>query len=234
MTASVRGPAASATAGLLLLLLGLADLVFLNLWVFPRTIRPRTQSWLSGGPVPLPELVASIHVDRAVEPAPPAPAIEIAPLQAAAPTTEPVAAEPPAAEPPTATPPAPARGPLRPVQVMFGYDDADIPPAAQEVLSAVAEHRGPGARLRIEGHADKIGPAAYNQWLSEQRANAVADRLAALGWRREQMLVQGFGDTRPASPGRDLVSRRQNRRVDVAVLHDSDGAGAPSEEPHVR
>jgi peptidoglycan-associated lipoprotein len=221
MTAEVRGPIAPASAGLLLLLLGLADIVFLNLWVFPRTIRPRAQSWLSDAPLPLPQLLAKVDVDRnlAAPALPPAaaPPIDIAavPAPVPAPATAPRApAAPPAPEQVAA---APTAAPARPLRIMFGYNDADLTAPALAALARVAQQRGQ-AQLRIEGHADNVGPPSYNHWLSEQRANAVADHLASLGWPRERMLVEAFGATRPAVPGRDVGSRRRNRRVDISML----------------
>lgn len=81
--------------------------------------------------------------------------------------------------------------------------------------SVLASPKLTGRKLRIEGHTDASGSARLNQELSRQRAQAVADFLAASGVDARRVEVVGYGSSRPL-PG--LSPRAAaNRRV-MAVL----------------
>jgi outer membrane protein OmpA-like peptidoglycan-associated protein len=51
-------------------------------------------------------------------------------------------------------------------------------------------------RLKVQGHADSSGPAAYNMNLSRRRAEAVAAVWETWGTRRDRMQVEWFGESR--------------------------------------
>lgn len=73
----------------------------------------------------------------------------------------------------------------------------------------------------IQGHTDSKGTAAYNQKLSERRAKAVADYLAAHGINEGRVTVVGYGETMPVADNKTEEGRAHNRRV---VLHRTDCA----------
>ncbi len=113
-----------------------------------------------------------------------------------------------------------------PADVLFDFDKANIRPDADEALRKVATVlRGfAKAPVRIEGHTDGKGKEAYNQKLSERRAESVRDWLvkqAAIDAKR--LTVKGWGMTKPIVPntkpdGRDDPEGRQkNRRVEIIV-----------------
>jgi outer membrane protein OmpA-like peptidoglycan-associated protein len=101
--------------------------------------------------------------------------------------------------------------------VFFAWDQADLTPVTQAVLAQVAADyaRGRPTRVTIAGHADRSGTEAYNQGLSEQRAQNVARALAARGVPESALEVQWFGETRPRIPTADGVREPQNRRVEI-------------------
>lgn len=72
-------------------------------------------------------------------------------------------------------------------------------------------------RLRVEGHTDNVGPAAFNQTLSLRRAEAVAQALASQGLPMEGIEVRGWGKDRPVVSNDTSAGRMQNRRVSVIV-----------------
>lgn len=72
-------------------------------------------------------------------------------------------------------------------------------------------------RLRVEGHTDNVGPAAFNQTLSLRRAEAVAQALVSQGLPVEGMEVRGWGKDRPVVSNDTAAGRMQNRRVSVIV-----------------
>jgi len=125
-------------------------------------------------------------------------------------------APPPAPPPPL--PPAPPPPPAPKVfLVFFDWDKYNITPEGEKIIELAAQQYKAGGSVRIEvnGYTDTTGSFAYNQRLSERRANAVAARLAALGVARSDMAVAGhsFNDLRvPTPPG---VREPQNRRVEI-------------------
>jgi outer membrane protein OmpA-like peptidoglycan-associated protein len=111
--------------------------------------------------------------------------------------------------------------------VLFDFDKATIKPEAATALHQVAQiikERGKGRAVRIAGHTDSKGTDAYNQKLSERRAESVKQWLTqeeALG--NVAMTTQGFGAKQPVAPntnkdGSDNPEGRQkNRRVDIVL-----------------
>jgi len=69
----------------------------------------------------------------------------------------------------------------------------------------------------VEGHTCSIGPADYNQGLSERRAAAVAEYLVSQGIRPDAIRQVGFGETRPAADNATRAGREQNRRVELTT-----------------
>lgn len=103
--------------------------------------------------------------------------------------------------------------------VFFAFDSAELTPAARQVLAEVAEKvkAGEAVRLELAGHADRAGPARYNERLSQRRAEAVAKALGELGVPREAMTVRWYGETRPRVETPDDVPEPQNRRVEITL-----------------
>jgi outer membrane protein OmpA-like peptidoglycan-associated protein len=113
-----------------------------------------------------------------------------------------------------------------PETVLFDFDEADIRPDAAETLAEVAEviEYHEGATIEVLGHTDGRGDAAYNQELSERRAQAVLDELVgAHGVERGRLEPRGYGATRPVAAeqrsggGDDPDGRQRNRRVEILL-----------------
>ncbi len=110
--------------------------------------------------------------------------------------------------------------------ILFDFDKATLKPAAKQALARVAliiREKGTG-KVHIDGHTDSIGSEAYNQKLSERRANAVKSWLVSHEGVPEDLLVaRGFGETRPVAPntlddGTDNPEgRARNRRVVITI-----------------
>jgi outer membrane protein OmpA-like peptidoglycan-associated protein len=109
--------------------------------------------------------------------------------------------------------------------VLFDFDKATLRPQAEDSLSRAAglvKERAGGA-VRIEGHTDNKGNDAYNQRLSERRAEAVRQWFVRHGMGTLQFSVQGFGETRPVAPNTrpdgsdDPDGRQKNRRVEIVI-----------------
>jgi outer membrane protein OmpA-like peptidoglycan-associated protein len=75
----------------------------------------------------------------------------------------------------------------------------------------------PGLKLAVEGYTDTTGTAAFNQTLSEQRANAVRDYLIQQGLDGGSITAQGFGPADPVASNDTPQGRQQNRRVEIII-----------------
>ena len=103
--------------------------------------------------------------------------------------------------------------------VLFDSGRATLRPGAREKLAKVAGIvlAYPGLRLEVEGHTDSVGPADYNQDLSERRANAVRSFLIDQGMPSNTIAARGFGMTQPVATNGTSAGRQENRRVELVV-----------------
>jgi OOP family OmpA-OmpF porin len=72
--------------------------------------------------------------------------------------------------------------------------------------------------IEVVGHTDDVGDEAYNQELSEQRADAVRDYLVSAGVDPSKIVTVGMGESMPVASNTTDEGRAENRRVDVLVL----------------
>jgi len=105
--------------------------------------------------------------------------------------------------------------------VTFASDSADLAPGAETQLQTVVGQLGQhpdGGTLTIVGHTDDVQDDAYNQTLSEKRANAVKTRLQQLTkldtW---QTSVSGKGESEPRIKDTPDEARAANRRVEITL-----------------
>ena len=103
--------------------------------------------------------------------------------------------------------------------VLFETNRYALRPAARESLAKFAGIRlaYPDLRLEVDGHTDSVGADAYNQQLSEKRADSVRDYLVQQGIPIASVTVQGFGKTQPVASNATAAGRQQNRRVELVV-----------------
>ncbi|CAN5337846.1 hypothetical protein BH09MYX1_BH09MYX1_14570 [soil metagenome] len=112
-------------------------------------------------------------------------------------------------------------------QVKFKTGSADILPGkdSEEVLQAVLaiiKAHPEMKTLRVEGHTDNQGPAAFNKKLSGDRAASVMKWLIGHGIDKTRLTSAGFGPDRPLRDNATEEGRRHNRRVEFHI----DGAAA--------
>jgi outer membrane protein OmpA-like peptidoglycan-associated protein len=69
----------------------------------------------------------------------------------------------------------------------------------------------------VEGHTDSQGGSAFNQDLSQHRAEAVRDYLVSRGIAADRITAQGFGPTRAVADNGSSEGRANNRRVEIVV-----------------
>ncbi len=101
----------------------------------------------------------------------------------------------------------------------FGFNESNITDRARQTLDAVvaAVNKLGTTALSVVGHTDTVGSTAYNQGLSEARANRVADELIARGVPALAMTLAGRSENQPAVDTGDNVREPQNRRVEIVL-----------------
>src|SRR5690606_13331894 len=85
--------------------------------------------------------------------------------------------------------------------VLFDFDRATLRPEADAILEPLLAmlQADPAMSIDIEGHTDWIGSDAYNQGLSQRRAQAVVDWLVARGVDRARISAVGRGESEPVA-----------------------------------
>ena len=109
--------------------------------------------------------------------------------------------------------------------VLFKTGSYELLPGSRERLAKVSGIvlAYPSLHLEVEGHTDSVGSDAYNQELSEQRANAVRDYLIEQGIGTDSIQARGFGKTQPIATNDTPEGRQQNRRVELVLSGDAIG-----------
>lgn len=102
----------------------------------------------------------------------------------------------------------------------FGFDKTTINPTFQEKIKEIAKVLDENERYDtiLEGHTDNIGSRAYNQKLSERRANSVAKELEKFGVDKSRIQTVGYGQDKPRSSNDTKEGRADNRRVEAKFI----------------
>ncbi len=109
----------------------------------------------------------------------------------------------------------------------FGFDSADLTAGDRQKMDGVITQLDPYrpmlrenvAHINVIGHTDSVGAEAYNQKLSERRAQSVANYLETEGQVASQrMQVSGRGEVDPIADNGSEAGRDQNRRVVIEVI----------------
>jgi outer membrane protein OmpA-like peptidoglycan-associated protein len=106
-----------------------------------------------------------------------------------------------------------------PQDILFAVDSATLTGSLQADLAAVAAslNRYPNTRVNVIGHTDNTGAAAYNQGLSQRRAQAVASVLVNAGVAPARINAIGRGEDAPVASNLTPEGRQQNRRVEIII-----------------
>ena len=107
------------------------------------------------------------------------------------------------------------------LEIQFDYNSADIAKgsvqAVQELGKALSDASLKGSTFVVAGHTDAIGGEAYNQDLSERRADTIKKYLAEkYGITGADLVTVGYGKTRPKDPNAPMDPT--NRRVQVVNM----------------
>lgn len=107
-----------------------------------------------------------------------------------------------------------------PGNVTFGTNSSDLSPAFFSVLNSVGKVLAEFEKTVVEvaGHTDSTGSDAYNQGLSERRANSVSTYLRGQGVISQRVITLGMGEGRPVADNSSDSGRQANRRVEITMV----------------
>ncbi len=107
-----------------------------------------------------------------------------------------------------------------PSGITFPVDSSVIQPQFQATLNEVAQTLSTYNQTYIDvlGHTDWTGSDAYNQALSERRAQSVASYLSSRGVAPARIATRGYGESAPIADNNTEMGRAANRRVEIKVV----------------
>jgi OmpA-OmpF porin, OOP family len=108
--------------------------------------------------------------------------------------------------------------------VLFNTGSATLNPGGMQQIARLSTYlaANPSQVVRIEGHTDSQGSSAYNETLSQRRAESVRAALVAAGVDPARVTAVGMGEAVPVASNATAAGRQQNRRVEIIL------EGAPS------
>lgn len=103
--------------------------------------------------------------------------------------------------------------------ILFEVNKSSLKPGAERTLGRVAEflQQYPERQVLVEGFTDSLGSDAYNQNLSERRAEAVVSFLVSQGVAQSRLTSKGYGEEYPVGNNETDSGRQQNRRVELII-----------------
>ena len=104
-------------------------------------------------------------------------------------------------------------------EILFDFNSSSLRSASRDELREMADvfNRYGDTTIVVAGHTDSVGSEAYNQRLSNRRADTVANYLQDLGVRGSRLDAIGHGELRPKASNSSSSGRQQNRRVEIYV-----------------
>ncbi|MDR0646007.1 MAG: autotransporter outer membrane beta-barrel domain-containing protein [Elusimicrobiota bacterium] len=103
--------------------------------------------------------------------------------------------------------------------IYFDFDKYNIKPQYEKEIENLSQQiKNSGKTYEVQGYSDIVGPAEYNQKLSERRAKAVYDDLIELGVPQDKLTHKGYGKTHFANPAHTKEANAENRRVEIKPL----------------
>src|ERR1700678_4469417 len=118
--------------------------------------------------------------------------------------------------------------------VHFGFDKDNLTKQAREAIDQLAASVATtkGYIITVEGATDSVGGADYNYDLSQRRANAVIQYLAAeKSVPAYKIYLIGLGKDKPVETNKTADGRAKNRRVDIRLMTNTEGGSTPAQAP---
>jgi len=108
---------------------------------------------------------------------------------------------------------------IMPGAITFATGRSDINPSFAGTLSQLAQTLNGNTQqtISVRGYTDNVGNASFNQQLSQDRANSVANYLARNGVASSRLQAVGYGMNDPVASNATEQGRSQNRRVELSI-----------------
>ena len=104
-------------------------------------------------------------------------------------------------------------------EILFDFNSASLRSSSRDELREMADvfEKYGDTTIVVAGHTDSIGSTAYNDRLSDRRADTVAGYLEDYGVRGSRIDAVGYGEARPKATNSTASGRQQNRRVELYI-----------------
>ena len=104
--------------------------------------------------------------------------------------------------------------------ITFDVGKATIKPESMGEINRIVQlmNENPDLKFSVEGHTDSTGKPESNQTLSEQRSQAIVDKLVELGIAKERLAAVGKGQNSPIADNNTDEGRAKNRRVEFVKM----------------
>lgn len=104
--------------------------------------------------------------------------------------------------------------------ILFDVNSSNLRQASRQnlndLVASLKEYEG--TDVLVVGHTDSTGEAAYNQTLSERRADAARNYLVGAGLSADRVTAIGRGEEEPIASNDTQAGRQENRRVEIAIF----------------
>jgi OOP family OmpA-OmpF porin len=95
------------------------------------------------------------------------------------------------------------------------FRSEDVPVKIESISTLLKQY--PTAKFSIEGHTDSDGSDAFNQKLSQERADVVKNALIERGMKAENLTAVGYGESKPVASNKTAAGKAKNRRTEVVL-----------------
>ena len=95
------------------------------------------------------------------------------------------------------------------------FKSEDVPVKIESISSLLKQY--PNAKFSIEGHTDSDGSDAFNQKLSQERADVVRNALIERGMKAANLTAVGYGESKPVASNKTAAGKAKNRRTEVVL-----------------
>ena len=111
--------------------------------------------------------------------------------------------------------------------VTFDTNSTYVRPGLYNEIDRIAQVmiQYPETQILVQGFTDSTGDAAYNQTLSERRAEAVKNLLIQRGVSPSRVTSIGYGENQPVATNATPEGRQMNRRVEIRIRPNEQAAG---------
>jgi outer membrane protein OmpA-like peptidoglycan-associated protein len=108
---------------------------------------------------------------------------------------------------------------IMPGAITFSTGRSDINPAFAGTLNQLSQtlNTNPQQTITVRGYTDNVGSVAFNQQLSKDRADSVANYLVRNGVAPNRLQSVGYGMSNPVASNETELGRGQNRRVELSI-----------------